>query len=235
MKGKTVPLLATKYGVAIGCALVACIALANTSIEAQVRSYEAAELPSGRHVFVIGGSDIREWQTIRDDLAPVDIVPRGLQGATLNTWREYVDRLVLRHEPIGVVIAAGQTEFQLGTSPEDIARAQRELIAHIRDNAPHARIYAVGLRPTPVSSNAATSMQRVNQSLRSFCKNSHQCTYVDTANVFMTPRGVERRYFRNDGVGLSKSGYAALADALRAPLLETMEQIPKAPTALTVE
>ena len=105
MKGKTVPLRATKYGVAIGCALVACIALANTSIEAQVRSYEAAELPSGRHVFVIGGSDIREWQTIRDDLAPVDIVPRGLQGATLNTWREYVDRLVLRHEPIGVVIA----------------------------------------------------------------------------------------------------------------------------------
>ena len=215
--------------------IAASSAYADAKIEAQVRSFEAQPAPRASQVFIIGESDIRDWHKVQEQLAPVAVVARGLEGASVQTLRLYLDRLALDYQPSAVVIAAGQNEAELGAPAAGLMRAHRSIVATVRERAPDASVYLLGLKPTPANWASWHQIQHVNGLLRTHCQASRQCQYIDVSEVLMDDSGPKEAYFQEDGEHLSAAGYEALAGAIRPILLETLDKIPRAPTALTVQ
>lgn len=104
-------------------------------LEKEVAQFERAdreEPPPKGAVVCIGGSTIRGWRPrIREDLAPVTVVPRGLGGSNMNDAIHYADRIVIPYAPRAVVLYEGDNDIAAGIPPERVVSTFRAFVARV--------------------------------------------------------------------------------------------------------
>ncbi len=171
-------------------------------------------------IVVTGSSTIRLWAQIRNDLAPLEIIPRGFGSSTADDLDIYLDRLVLPYAPRAVVIYEGDHDLQIGMSPEFILERMTSVVMRIGTAYPAARIYMVSVKPSPKFASLWPKAQTVNQMFAALCQQIPRCTYVDTASYLLLPNGkVNKAYFRGDRVHLNDAGYAIWNGVLKPALI----------------
>ena len=84
---------------------------------------EAGENPPPEGAIVcVGSSSMKGWhETIKTDLAPPTLIPRGFGGSNMNDALHYVDRIVLPYRPRAVIVYEGDNDVAQGITPEKIA------------------------------------------------------------------------------------------------------------------
>ena len=198
----------------------------STALENQVVTFERREIrfpPPQGAIVVTGSSTIRLWLQIRDDLAPLEIIPRGFGSSTADELDQYLDRLVLPHSPRAVVIYEGDHDLQVGMTPEFILERMTSVLQRIGTAYPQARIYLVSVKPSPKYESLWPQAQVVNQMFTELCFYVPNCTYVDTATYLLLPNGKPNKaYFRSDRVHLNDAGYAVWNGVLK-PVLQAGE------------
>lgn len=213
------------FAVCLGIsALTAAPAAAqSTALDNQVATFERKDVkfpPPQGAIVVTGSSTIRLWTQIRNDLAPLEILPRGFGSSTANDLDYYLDRLVLPHAPRAVVIYEGDHDLQVGMTPEFILERMTSVVQRIGTAYPAARIYLISVKPSPKFASLWPQAQVVNQMLSDLCMYVPNCTYVDTASYLLLSNGKPNKaYFRSDRVHLNDAGYAVWNGVLRPVLL----------------
>ena len=76
--------------------------------EKAVKAFEksdAAEFNPSGAVLCIGSSSMRMWHpTIKEDLAPLTVIPRGFGGSTMNDLLYFADRIVIPYKPRAILV-----------------------------------------------------------------------------------------------------------------------------------
>jgi lysophospholipase L1-like esterase len=194
-----------------------------TDFESQVATFERKDVkfppPTGA-IVVTGSSTIRLWKQIRNDLAPLETIPRGFGSSTADDLDYYLDRLVLPYAPRAVIIYEGDHDLQVGMTPEFILERMTSVVQRIGAAYPAARIYLVSVKPSLKYSSLWPQAQVVNQMLAELCLYVPNCSYVDTASYLLLPNGKPNTaYFRSDRVHLNDAGYAVWNAVLKPVLL----------------
>lgn len=211
-------------GVLVLCAALPGVAAAQSAgLENQVAAFERkdAKFPPPQGAIVItGSSTIRLWTQIRNDLAPLEVIPRGFGSSTADDLDIYLDRLVLPHAPRAVVIYEGDHDLQVGMSPAFILERMTSVVQRIGTAYPAARIYMISVKPSPKFASLWPQAQAVNQMFTGLCQQTPRCTYVDTASYLLLPNGkVNKAYFRADRVHLNDAGYAIWNGVLKPAVM----------------
>jgi hypothetical protein len=208
---------------AFAVATAAPAAAQSTALENQVAALErkAAKFPPPDGAIVItGSSTIRLWTQIRNDLAPLETVPRGFGSSTADDLDYYLDRLVLPYAPRAVVIYEGDHDLQVGMTPQFILERMTSVVQRIGTAYPAARIYLISVKPSPKYASLWPQAQVVNQMYSELCMYVPNCTFIDTASYLLLPNGKPNTaYFRSDRVHLNDAGYAVWNGVLRPVLL----------------
>ncbi len=195
----------------------------STSLDNQVAAFERKDVkfpPPQGAIVVTGSSTIRLWAQIRNDLAPLETIPRGFGSSTANDLDFYLDRIVLPYAPRAVVIYEGDHDLQVGMTPEFILERMTSVLQRIGTAYPDARIYLVSVKPSPKYVSLWPQAQVVNQMFSDLCLYVPNCTYVDTASYLLLPNGKPNSaYFRSDRVHLNDAGYAVWNGVLKPVLL----------------
>ena len=76
-------------------------------------SQDASFPPPPGAVEIVGSSTIRLWGSVRNDLAPLEVIPRGFGGSSADDLDYYLDRIVLKYAPRAVAIYEGDTDTGL--------------------------------------------------------------------------------------------------------------------------
>ncbi len=194
-----------------------------TDFESQVATFERKDArfpPPAGSIVVTGSSTIRLWKQLRNDLAPLETIPRGFGSSTANDLDYYLDRLVLAYAPRAVVIYEGDHDLQIGMTPEFILERMTSVVQRIGTAYPDARIYLISVKPSPKFVLLWPQAQVVNQMFQDLCLYVPNCTYVDTASYLLLPNGKPNTaYFRSDRVHLNDAGYAVWNGVLKPVLL----------------
>jgi lysophospholipase L1-like esterase len=213
--------------------LLACLSLVlavsapaaaqTTDFEQAISAFESKDVkfpPPADAIVVAGSSTIRLWGAIRNDLAPLEAIPRGFGGSTADDLDYYLDRIVLVHAPRAVVIYEGDHDLQVGMTPEFILERMTSVVQRIGTALPEARVYLVSVKPSPKYFSLWPQAQVLNQMIEGLCQQTPRCTYVDTASsLFLASGKVNKALFRSDRVHLNAAGYAAWNGVLRPALL----------------
>ena len=85
----------------------------------------------------------------RNDLAPLETIPRGFGSSTADDVDYYLDRVVLPYAPRAVVIYEGDHDLQLGMSKEFILERYTSVVQRIGTAYPDARLYMIAVKPSP--------------------------------------------------------------------------------------
>jgi lysophospholipase L1-like esterase len=194
-----------------------------TDFETAMLAFERqdAKYPPPPHAIVVtGSSTIRLWTNIRNDLAPLEVIPRGFGSSTADDLDYYLDRVVLAYAPRAVAIYEGDHDLQVGMTPEFILERLTSAVQRIGTALPEARLYMISVKPSPKYFYLWPQAVVLNQMIAALCQQTPRCTYTDTASALLLPTGkVNKTLFRADHVHLNAAGYAIWNGILRPVLM----------------
>ena len=176
--------------------------------------------PPANAIVVTGSSTIAGWYSIRNDLAPLEVVPRGFGGSTADDLDYYLQRVVLAYAPRAVVIYEGDNDIASGLTPQYFASRISQIAGRVSDRYPGARVYVISIKPSPLRWGVWPQMQQANQLLANLCASDPRYTFINTAAALLGPDGQPRpEYYASDTLHLSAAGYKAWTDVVRPVLL----------------
>ena len=86
--------------------------------EKAVQAFEAKDKkdpPPASAIVCTGSSSMVGWhKTIRNDLAPLTVIPRGFGGSTMNDVLYYAERVAIPYRPRAILVYEGDNDIACG-------------------------------------------------------------------------------------------------------------------------
>ncbi len=195
-------------------------------IEPQRFAAEIAEFdkegPAPKDAIVVtGASSIKRWHpTIKEDLAPLTLIPRGFGGSTMEDLVYWLDRLVLAYKPRAVVIYEGDNDTgRYNVPPAKIAEQFGDIVKKIHAALPKTRIYVIGIKPSVLRWAVWPVSVEANNIMKAMAEKDPLVTYIDVATPMLQPDGkVMTDIFVEDNLHLNPKGYKIWSAAVRKVL-----------------
>lgn len=195
------------------------------AIQRYVSGDEKKPPPKGA-IVCIGSSSMGGWhKTIREDLAPLTVIPRGFGGSTMNDALYYVDRIAFPYEPRAVLLYEGDNDVARGIEPVKILETFNAFVKKIHDAYPECRVYFISIKPSISRWHIWPKMEEANGLIEEACANDPRLTFIDVAVGMLNEAGEPKReIFKPDNLHMNRDGYIIWRDIVRPVLLETEEQ-----------
>jgi lysophospholipase L1-like esterase len=183
---------------------------------------DARNPPLPQAIVGLGSSSMRAWHaTIREDLAPLSLIPRGFGGSTMYDALRFADRIVVPYRPRAVLLYEGDNDIALEVPPEQVLAAFAAFVDTVRAALPDLRIYVISIKPSPSRWEIWPRMQEANRLLQAACAADSRLTYIDVASGMLGEDGRPRpEIFLPDRLHMNEAGYAIWREAVRPVLLE---------------
>jgi len=179
----------------------------------------------GQGVVFTGSSSIRLWDTLIEDMAPIEVIQHGFGGAKLNDLVYYAERLVNAYHPRAVVVFAGSNDIQpeAAKSPEQLLASYQAFVARVRAGQPAVPIYFIGITPSPLRWSVWPVAQATNALIQQWSESDPNLHFIDTSGGLMGGNGEpDPDNYRFDGLHLSAQGYSVWRDIIRNRLLDEL-------------
>ena len=196
-----------------------------TRFEEAVRAFEAedrAMMPPEGAIVVTGSSSIRRWHpSLKQDLAPLTVIPRGFGGSTMQDVEHFLERLVLAYKPRAVVIYEGDNDTgAYGVPPAEIAGRLEAIVDRIHAALPAARVYVMSVKPSLARAAVWDKAQETNALYQELAAGNGLVSYIDVATPFLRADGkVLDDVFIEDDLHLNEKGTRIWAATIRAALM----------------
>ena len=194
--------------------------------EKEIQQFEAADkerFPNQNAIVCAGSSSMRFWhKTIKEDLAPLSVIPRGFGGSNMNDLLYYADRIVLCYKPRAVVVYEGDNDAVQGIAPERVADTFGKFVKKVHKKLPKCRIYFLSIKPSIARWNLWPEMKEANRLIAAECEKDKRLTYVDVSRGMLDDEGNPRKdIFKKDNLHMNRTGYMLWRDTLMEVLLKT--------------
>lgn len=183
---------------------------------------DAKKMPPEGAIVCIGSSSMRGWHTtIKDDLDPLTIIPRGFGGSNMNDALYYSDRIVIPYKPRAIVVYEGDNDVAQKVSPEQIADTTRAFVKKTHAALPDCRIYFLSIKPSIRRWDMWPKMVETNKLIEEICAEDDRLTYIDIATVMLDEKGIPKKdIFKKDDLHMTRGGYILWRDQVRPVLIE---------------
>lgn len=196
-----------------------------TRFEEAIQAFEAedrAMMPPEGAIVVTGSSSIRRWHpTLKQDLAPLTVIPRGFGGSTMEDVEYFLDRIVIKYKPRAVVIYEGDNDTgRYRIRPAEIAHRLQTIVQRVHAALPGTRVYVMSVKPSLARVAVWDKAQETNALYQRVADDNDLVSYIDVANPFLGSDGkVMDDIFIDDGLHLNEKGTRIWASTIKAALM----------------
>lgn len=184
-------------------------------------------LPIGR-VVLTGSSTIERWRTYTDDLLEWPTTNVGIGGSTLVQHAGSTRNLIRPLRPGAVVAYVGVNDLGVprkrGVFDSDVGqgvqlvRIAKAYFAELREAAPGAHIYFIGMIESPLKRPVLNDLRLFNNRIRDLAKIDDTITFIDVNYALAGDDGLPSAEYFSDGLHLNKAGYEIFAEQVRQAL-----------------
>lgn len=193
--------------------------------ERQISAFEKADRlnpPKAGVIVFVGSSSIRFWNTLADDMKPLDVINRGFGGSRIAEVNQYALRIVLPYRPRAVVLYAGDNDlaFPWSKTPEQVLGDFKQFVDIIHANLPETWIYFVSIKPSLRRWAHWQKIQRTNQLIEEYSRTQTRVQFIDVDSAMLDAQGKPRpELFRKDGLHMNAEGYTLWTTIIKPVLL----------------
>ena len=181
---------------------------------------EADAVPPKGAIVATGSSSMLFWRGIKEDLAPLTVIPRGFGGSNMRDLRYFLEELVFRHAPRAVLIYEGDNDLAVGATPAQILEHFDAIVAAIRERLPNTRVYILAVKPSVARWHLWDAMRATNTLFAARAEADPLLTYIDIATPMLNDAGEPRaEIFVKDNLHMNAAGYDIWREVVRPVLL----------------
>lgn len=200
--------------------------------EKSIKAFEAGDakkMPPEGAVLCVGSSSMRKWHgTIKRDLAPLTVIPRGFGGSNMNDVLHFVDRIVIKYKPRAILLYEGDNDAGAGVPPAKILETFKALVAKVHKALPGTRFYVLPAKPSIRRWNIWPRMQEANKMVADVCARNDLLTYIDIAAPMLGADGKPKKdIFKKDNLHMNAEGYKLWTAAVKPILVKAEAKFEK--------
>ena len=194
--------------------------------EPSVRQFEEQDKvnpPKLGSIVFTGSSSIARWETLAEEMKPLDVINRGFGGSQYSDLNQFAKRIVIAYHPRAVVIYEGDNDLapESSKTPESVANDARIFVQTIRAALPETWIYLISIKPSKSRLSAWPRMKEANRMIRDFTRTQEHVQYIDVASAMFDPKGNLRAdLFVEDGLHPTAKCYALWTSIMKPLLLQ---------------
>jgi lysophospholipase L1-like esterase len=187
------------------------------------QSSVAAPPATGAVVFV-GSSIFRRWTRLSEQMAPLPVVNRAIDGIQTMHVLAMIDRTVLPLQPKVVVYYCGSNDVDAGDSAEAIFGRIRQFVDRVSAALPATRIVFVSINRAPEKQDRWDVVDADNRQVEAYAAKTTRLQYVDVNPVLFNRDGSPRiDLYMPDELHLRPPAYEGFARILKPILTKAFE------------
>lgn len=179
--------------------------------ENEIKNFETEDKnnPAGEGIILFtGSSSITIWDSLKEDMKPLDVVNRGFGGSQMADLLYYAKRIILPLKPERIVIYEGDNDIACGTSLENIIYQTKELIEMINTNLPKAEIYLLSVKLSPSRQNLWELYKSLNMMLQKLSYEYSNVHFIDVCTPMLDSKGnAKEEFYTDDMLHMNTKGY----------------------------
>ena len=188
-------------------------------------------------IAITGSSSIRRWHpTMKEDLAPLTVIPRGFGGSTMEDALYWIDQAAIQYKPRAVVVYEGDNDTgSYHVPPAKIAEQFQAIADKVHAALPETRVYVVSVKPSVSRWATWSEAVKTNELLQAIAAKEPLVIYIDVATPMLQANGeVMTDIFVEDNLHLNPKGYEIWSAAIKGPLMKGEAQYEKAAAGMSM-
>ncbi len=178
--------------------------------------------PRAEVIVFTGSSTIAHWSSLQEDMAPLRVLNRGINGARIHQITHYIDRIIIPYRPRAVVLYAGENDisgvlWSAKKTPDEVLSAFRAFSERIHARLPDVPIHFISIKPPKRRAKSGRSFQAVNKLVKEHCASDKRLHFIDVVPALLDADG-QPRGLGWDGIHLNDEGYRILASVVKTCL-----------------
>ncbi len=182
--------------------------------------------PAPGGIICIGSSHMQYWKSVQADLAPLTVHNYGVGGSRMTQAAElFVDNLVIPFKPRAVILYEGSNDINAGTKPETVLENFRKLYGKLHAALPQARLYVLGVVPSPGKRfEKIADLRKTNELLAKECATQPWMKFIDVTEPLIGADGKPKEeLFKPGDIHMLPAGYAVWKSVI-APVIVPAEK-----------
>jgi lysophospholipase L1-like esterase len=185
------------------------------------------EYPENVVVF-IGSSSIVKWETLKHDMAPLEVVNHGFGGSKVADATYYAGRLIYPFKPKAIVLYSGSNDIngisENSKTGEEVFESTADFFETVHAQLPNVPIYYLPISPNTARWEVWNDSDTANELIKKYCENNIYVTFIDTRESLLNDKGFpEEDLLSNDGLHFNEKGYETWTAIIKPILLKDLE------------
>lgn len=180
----------------------------------EIEAFEKEDMKekySDKALLFTGSSYIRLWKTIKQDLAPAEIIHRGFGGSRIAEMAYYIPKIAYPHQPKAIYMYTGSNDISGSNgdkSPLQILECYKYIVKVIRIKYPKTPIYYIAISPNEKRWAVWDKIQEANQLIAEFSQTKPELYFIETAKELLGPDGkYQPNLYIDDKLHFNAKGY----------------------------
>ena len=182
--------------------------------------------PAPGSIICIGSSHMQLWKGVKEDLAPLTVVNYGIGGSRMTQAADlFIDNLAIPFKPRAVILYEGSNDINAGTKPETVLENFRKLHGKLHAALPQARLYVLGVVPSPGKRfEKIADLRKTNELLAKECATQPWMKFIDITEPLIGAEGKPKEeLFKPGDIHMLPAGYAVWKSVI-APVIVPAEK-----------
>jgi lysophospholipase L1-like esterase len=200
-----------------------------TRFQAQIDAYleeDKVSPPPRQAILFIGSSIFREWEHLKEQMAPLPVFNRAFGGSRTADILYYMDRIVLPYEPKIVVYYCGSNDINAGEKADAISGRFREFVESVHARLPATRVFYVSINRAPQKKDRWDIVDEANRQVHAYCLTDQRLGFIDVNPALFDRAGNPRlELYLEDRLHFKPQAYAEFAAIIKPVIARAWDSL----------
>ena len=185
----------------------------------EFKRLDKENFPGKGKILFTGSSSIRFWDSLEEDMEPLEVLNRGFGGAQISHVIHHFEVIVKPYNPKAIVFFCGTNDLTALKTPEETVHDFKKFLSLVRNEFGNIKVYVIGIKPSVDRLYLDKEERIFNSSIKLLASQDAYLEYIDVWDSMLSEDGSRMpELFIEDGLHMNKKGYEVWTKQVRKSL-----------------
>jgi len=185
----------------------------------EFKRLDKKNFPEKGKILFTGSSSIRFWDSLEEDMKPLEVLNRGFGGAQISHVIYHFEEIIKPYDPKAIVFFCGTNDLTALKTPKETLNDFKKFLSLVRNEFGNIKVYVIGIKPSVDRLYLDKEERIFNSSIKLLASQDAYLEYIDVWDSMLGEDGSRMpELFIEDGLHMNKKGYEVWTKQVRKSL-----------------
>ena len=189
----------------------------------EFKRLDKENFPEKGKILFTGSSSIRFWDSLEEDMEPLEVLNRGFGGAQISHVIHHFDEIIKPYNPQAIVFFCGTNDLAALKTPDETVHDFKKFLSLVKNEFGNIKVYVIGIKPTVDRLYLDEEERIFNSSINQLANDDAYLEYVNVWDSMLNKDGGRMpELYIDDGLHMNENGYRVWTKLVRESLLKDL-------------